>query len=40
MLTMQPLFASEERNKAVKEFGAIEDGNQTLDRLAEHLAGV
>jgi len=39
-LTMRSLFASaEERDKVVKEYGAIEGGNQTLDRLAEHLAG-
>jgi uncharacterized protein YndB with AHSA1/START domain len=38
-LTMRSLFASaEERDKVVKEYGAIEGGNQTLDRLAEHLA--
>jgi uncharacterized protein YndB with AHSA1/START domain len=40
-LTMRSLFASaEERDKVVKEYGAIEGGNQTLDRLAEHLAGI
>jgi uncharacterized protein YndB with AHSA1/START domain len=38
-LTMRMLFGStEERDKVVKEFGAIEGGNQTLDRLEEHLA--
>ena len=38
--TMRSLFASvEERDKVVREYGAIEGGNQTLDRLAEHLAG-
>jgi hypothetical protein len=38
-LTMRSLFASAaERDRVVKEVGAIEGGNQTLDRLAEHLA--
>jgi uncharacterized protein YndB with AHSA1/START domain len=38
-LTMRALFKSaEERDKVVKEHGAIEGGNQTLVRLAEHLA--
>ena len=38
-LSMKSLFASAaERDKVVKEFHAIEGGNQTLDRLAEHLA--
>jgi uncharacterized protein YndB with AHSA1/START domain len=37
-LTMRSLFASAaERDKAV-DFGAIEGGNQTLDRLEQHLA--
>ena len=37
-LTVRMLFGStEERDKTV-EFGAIEGGNQTLERLAEHLA--
>lgn len=36
-LTMRMLFQSAaERDKNV-EFGAIEGGNQTLERLAEHL---
>lgn len=40
-LTMRSFFASaEERDRVVKEFGAIDGGNQTLDRLAEHLAGI
>jgi uncharacterized protein YndB with AHSA1/START domain len=40
-LTMRALFASaEECDRVVKEFGAIDGGNQTLDRLAEHLAGL
>lgn len=40
-LTMRALFASaEERDKAVREFGAIEGGNQTLDRLDEYLAAL
>jgi hypothetical protein len=38
---MRALFASaEECDRVVKEFGAIDGGNQTLDRLAEHLAGI
>lgn len=37
LLTMRSLFASaEERNKVI-EFGAIEGGKQTLDRLASFL---
>lgn len=40
-LNMRMLFRSAaERDKAVKEFGAIEGGNQTLDRLAEYLAKI
>lgn len=38
-LTMRSLFKSAaERDKVVKEYGAIESGNQTLARLAEFLA--
>ena len=37
-LAMRMLFASAGARDAVVEFGAIEGGNQTLDRLAEHLA--
>ena len=38
-LTMRMLFPSaEELERVVKEYGAIEGGNQTLDRLAEYLA--
>jgi hypothetical protein len=29
----------EAREDVVRKYGAIEGGNQTLDRLAEHLAG-
>lgn len=37
-LTMRTLFRSEaERDYVVKEFGAIEGGKSTLERLAEHL---
>ena len=37
-LTLRLVFASAaERDRAV-EFGALEGGNQTLERLAEHLA--
>jgi uncharacterized protein YndB with AHSA1/START domain len=40
-LTMQMLFASAaDRDKVVEEFGAIEGANQTLDRLADHLAKI
>jgi uncharacterized protein YndB with AHSA1/START domain len=38
-LTMRMLFESAaERDRIVKEVGAIEGANQTLDRLAEYLA--
>ncbi|MFX3635967.1 MAG: SRPBCC family protein [Candidatus Pristimantibacillus sp.] len=38
LVTMQMLFkTSEERDYVVKEYGAIENGNQTLDRLSELL---
>ena len=38
-LTMRSLFESAaERDKVVEEYGAIEGGNQHLDRLAEYLA--
>jgi uncharacterized protein YndB with AHSA1/START domain len=38
-LTMRSVFASAaQRDKVVREYGAIEGGNQTLDRLTEHLA--
>jgi uncharacterized protein YndB with AHSA1/START domain len=38
-LTMRSLFVSkEERDKVVREYGAIEGGNQTLTRLGEYLA--
>lgn len=38
-VTMRMLFASAaDRDKVVKEYNAIEGGNQTLDRLATHLA--
>lgn len=38
-LTMRTLFRSEaERDYVVKEYGAIEGGKSTLERLAEHLA--
>ena len=37
-LTMRSLFkTAAERDKVVREYGAIEGGNQTLDRLEEHL---
>lgn len=38
-LTMRSRFASvAERDRVVKEFGAIEGANQMLGRLADHLA--
>ena len=37
-LTMRLLFESSEECEQTKAFGAVEGGNQTLDRLAEHLA--
>jgi uncharacterized protein YndB with AHSA1/START domain len=36
-ITSRMLFPSAEACEAVKKFGAIEGGNQTLDRLAAHL---
>ena len=38
-LTMRSLFATaEQRRMVVEQFGAIEGGNQTLDRLGEYVA--
>ena len=38
-VTLRMVFPSaEERDRVVKEYGAIEGGRQTLDRLSEHLA--
>ena len=38
-LTMRSIFGSAaERDKVVKEYGALEGANQTLDRLEEQLA--
>ena len=38
-LTMRGVFPSpEERDRVVREFGAIEGGKQTMERLSEHLA--
>lgn len=40
-LTMRLVFASpEKRDFVAKEFGALEGGRQTLERLAEHLPGM
>jgi uncharacterized protein YndB with AHSA1/START domain len=37
-VTMRAIFATvDERNQTAEEYGAIEGGKQTLDRLAEHL---
>jgi uncharacterized protein YndB with AHSA1/START domain len=38
-LTMRSLFASAEQRDKKIEFGAVEGGNQTLDRLGEYLKG-
>jgi uncharacterized protein YndB with AHSA1/START domain len=38
-LTMRSLFASAEQRDKTIEFGAVEGGNQTLDRLGEYLKG-
>ena len=37
-LTMRSVFESPDALEAVKKFGAVEGGNQTLDKLAEFLA--
>lgn len=38
-VTMRSLFESAaERDRVVREYGAIEGGKQTLERLAKHLA--
>lgn len=37
-ITMRSLFPSAEACEAVKKFGAVEGGHQTLDRLTEELA--
>lgn len=38
-ITMRALFATaEERDRVVKEFGAVEGGNQTLRRLQQYLS--
>lgn len=37
-LTMRSVFDTVEQCNEVKSFGAVEGGNQTLDRLGEHLA--
>jgi uncharacterized protein YndB with AHSA1/START domain len=40
MVTMRAVFpTAEERNRLVKEYGAVEGGEQTLARLDEHLSG-
>jgi uncharacterized protein YndB with AHSA1/START domain len=40
-VTLQMVFPSaEERDRVVKEYGAIEGGHQTLARLGEHLASM
>ena len=40
-LTMRSVFPSKEaRDLVVEKYGAIEGGNQTLDRLGEHLAPI
>jgi uncharacterized protein YndB with AHSA1/START domain len=38
-VTMRAVFASPEaRDRNVREYGSIEGGKQTLERLAEHLS--
>ena len=37
-LTLRLVFASAAERDSAVEFGALEGGNQTLERLAEHLA--
>lgn len=38
LLTMRAVFATaEERDRVIKEYGALEGGNQTLARLADYL---
>ena len=37
VLTMRQLHPSAERRKTVIDFGAVEYGYQTLDKLAQHL---
>jgi uncharacterized protein YndB with AHSA1/START domain len=38
-VTIRMVFPSaQERDRVAREFGAVEGGNQTLERLAEHLA--
>lgn len=39
-LTMRSVFGTVEKLEAVKRFGAVELGQQTLDKLAEHLASL
>ena len=40
MVTMRAVFpTAEERNRVVKEYGAVEGGKRTLARLDEHLSG-
>jgi uncharacterized protein YndB with AHSA1/START domain len=38
LLTMHTVFPSADALEAVKKFGAVEGGRQTIDRLEEHLA--
>jgi uncharacterized protein YndB with AHSA1/START domain len=38
-ITLHSLFDTPQARDAVVKFGAIEGGNQTLARLADHLAG-
>ena len=40
-VTLRMVFASAEmRDKVVREYGAVEGANQTLDRLAEYLTDI
>jgi len=38
LLTSRTLFEGAEERQTVVEFGAIEEGKQTLEKLAEYLA--
>jgi uncharacterized protein YndB with AHSA1/START domain len=40
LLTLRMLVASAEQLEAMKKFGAVEGGTQTLDRLEHYLAGM
>ena len=39
VVTLRQIHPTADRRKAVMDFGAVEYGGQTLDKLAAHLAG-